>query len=898
MADAQRTVDIIFNGKDNVGGAIDSVNGRLSGMVDGLQGVTAPIADVTRGVLAAETAIAALVAGGFALAINAAGQFGDSFNEIRTIISGTDEEVSAFKQSILDYARTSGSSLEDINKAVYNAISSGVDYKDALEGLAVAEKLAVAGQADLNGSYDLLTSTLNAYGAKISDASRYSDVFFKTVELGKTTIPELAASLAQVTGLAATAGVPIETLGAAIASLTATGLPTSQAITALKQALSNIIKPSSEAEKQAKALGLEFNAAALKSKGLDGVLRDVQRTTGGNTAKMAELFGSVEALNAVLILTGTGSDKFKSSLEAMRNATGATEAAYSKMVDNFGKANQNLTNNLRVTLVEVGEPLLAQYGKTARALGETFAGVSIGLKRGAFDEVFSAINAFGADAERLFKGVAQALPEALQQVDFSDAIDAFGEVGEAIERLFRAMFSDVDITTPEGLASVIQKLVDGTEALTRVTAGVLRSFEPFVEQLSKAVDGFTEMDDASQGAVGEVMGFATAIDSLLSLVSGLGTVLDMTAGVMGVKLAREAYAAVTAIGSLTGASTALASSVALLSTPLGLVASGIAALGAGYAAGTYLREHSTAARALGDAIGELAWKMLNYNDTSEEDLRLSKERVRESEALVAEAKAATQAVTEVPNYVDIHFDTDSAETFTDAVEDAHKTVDRLPDEKVVEVKADADTGAIVETNKALDTIPKVKGVDISVGKDGVTVIKGVGKAIDDIPDKKKIDLSVDQVAIAKIKSDADIIQSALEIRGKIEVAGIEAETERIKSAFESINNTIDSTGDVITDLLKGYGSLDTFEKNYVESQVKEENRRRDEALSLQKELVASQVAINKARANAYSSGSMQTINVSADGLAPELEAIMWQILKRVQLRVAQDYGEFLLGVGG
>lgn len=43
---------------------------------------------------------------------------------------------------------------------------------------------------------------------------------------------------------------------------------------------------------------------------------------------------------------------------------------------------------------------------------------------------------------------------------------------------------------------------------------------------------------------------------------------------------------------------------------------------------------------------------------------------------------------------------------------------------------------------------------------------------------------------------------------------------------------------------------------------------------------------------------MQTINVSADGLAPELEAFMWQILKRVQLRVAQDYGEFLLGVGG
>ncbi|HEU6436572.1 MAG TPA: phage tail tape measure protein [Nitratidesulfovibrio sp.] len=897
MADAQRTVEIIFNGVDNMAKATDSASKRISDFTGSLQGVTTPVADFTKGVLATEAAIATLVAGGFALAINAAGQFGDSFNEITTIISGTDSEIKGFKDNILDYARTSGSGLADINKAIYNAISSGVDYKDALAGLAVAEKLATAGQADLNGSYDLLTSTLNAYGAKIEDASRYSDVFFQTVNLGKTTIPELAASLAQVTGLAATAGMPIETLGASIAALTATGLPTSQAITGIKQALQSIIKPSTEAEKMAQALGIQFNAAALKSKGFDGVLNDVKRSTGGNTAKMAELFGSVDALNSVLILTGKGADRFKGALDAMKNSAGATEAAYAKMADNFSKSNQNLANNLEVTLVQVGEPLLAQYGKTARALGEVFAGVGFGLKEGAFDEIFTAINSFGKDAEALFKAVAKALPAALTQVDFTGAIDAFGDVGAAIEKLFIAMFSDVDITTPDGLASVIQKLVDGVEALTRVTAGVLTSWEPFVKKLAEAIDKFTDLDDATQSSVGEFMGFATALDSILNVVGGLSNVLDLLSGVLGLKLARDTYAAITAITGMTGASSALGTALAAVSGPLGQVVAGIAAFGGGYALGTYMYNNSAAVRTFGDALGEVVYKLLNWNDTSEEDLRLSLERVKASEEMVRKAKEVAAAVTEVPNDVDVEFSTKSVDMFTGAVDDASRQLDALPDAKVVEVKADADTTAIATTNKALDTIPKVKGVDITVGKDGVLAIKGVGQAVEAIPDQKKIDLSVDQVAIAKIKSDADIIQSALEIKGKIEVAGIEAETERIKSAFDSINVSIESTGDVITDLLKGFGSLDTFEKIYVESQVKQENARRDEALRLQKELVESQVAINQARAAAYSSGNMQTIQVSGEGLAPELEAFMWKILERIRLRVASDSREFLLGIG-
>lgn len=70
---------------------------------------------------------------------------------------------------------------------------------------------------------------------------------------------------------------------AAVAALTKNGVGTSQAINGLKAVMSNVIKPTTEAGKAAKQLGLDFSATALESKGLSGFLSDVMEKTGGDT---------------------------------------------------------------------------------------------------------------------------------------------------------------------------------------------------------------------------------------------------------------------------------------------------------------------------------------------------------------------------------------------------------------------------------------------------------------------------------------------------------------------------------------------------------------------------------------------------------------------------------------
>ena len=412
MADLEKTVAIIFQGDDRLSRSITTMSRSLDNFGGKVVSATQPLADMAAKVLKLEAALTAMAVGGLALAVKNAGEFGDSFAEISTLLDEPRESLDGFKADILDYARVSTSSIADINEAIYSAISAGTDYTDSLDILSASEKLAIAGKADLEATTRLLVSTLNAYGESANQASKYSDVLFKTVKLGQVTLPELADGLAQVTSIAASSGVPIETLTAALAAVTAAGAPVDQAITQIKGAITSLLKPSSEAAKMAESLGLEFNASALKTKGFETVLWEAWEATKGNTEQMAVLFGNVRALAGALTLGSDTSGKFKKSLEEMESAAGATSEAYRRMSDNFALTNQQIVNNLRATLIEVGEPLLDEYGDIADGLVDVFKGLSVGIDAGAFDPVFESLEDFGDDVSRFLKKVAENMPEA------------------------------------------------------------------------------------------------------------------------------------------------------------------------------------------------------------------------------------------------------------------------------------------------------------------------------------------------------------------------------------------------------------------------------------------------------------------------------------------------------
>ena len=281
-----------------------------------------------KAVMALGGAYAALKVGTFFVdSIRRANEFESAVSEVHTLLGET-TPIEGYSNAAEKMALTFGGTAKSQMEALYDVVSAGnSDLESASKVLETANKLAVAGVTDVGVAVDGLTSVLNAYGKEASEAESVSDVMFTAVRLGKTTVDELSGSIGKVAPLAAAMGVSFEEVAAAMAVTTSKGINTSESVSGLKAALSNVLKPSKEARDLAAELGIAFNAQAIEAKGLVPFLKDVQDKTGGNTEQMGKLFGSIEGLNTVLALTDGELQAVSAALEQTTNAGGATADA-------------------------------------------------------------------------------------------------------------------------------------------------------------------------------------------------------------------------------------------------------------------------------------------------------------------------------------------------------------------------------------------------------------------------------------------------------------------------------------------------------------------------------------------------------------------------------------------
>ena len=278
--------------------------------------------------------------------------------QIWTLLDITEEEFKSLQQSIIELSKQGVYSAEQIANAMYQAVSSGIEAGDAISFVSEAMKAAQAGASDLFTVVDGLTTVMNAWGYSAEEVSRINDILFLGVDKGKTTFEELSSSIGLVAPTASQAGVSLEEVISAIAAMTQQGLSTSRAVFSLNQAIMSIIAPSEQAKKIINELGIEFNETALKEQGFAAILNEAYEAANGNVEILTTLFGSVQALRAVLSLTGEGAENFTSILEQMETVAGKTDAAYEKMQGSLENTRKQMQNMFDAIKLEIGEALL------------------------------------------------------------------------------------------------------------------------------------------------------------------------------------------------------------------------------------------------------------------------------------------------------------------------------------------------------------------------------------------------------------------------------------------------------------------------------------------------------------------------------------------------------------
>ena len=344
---------------------IVKVGADISGLTSGLNKAQSAVSAIGTGMMRGGAVLTAGVTGPLVLmgkeAVSTAAKFETAMAAIQTIGHQTATELDALGNTFIDMsvnADITTESAQRLAEGFYFIQGSGFAGADALNILQTAARAATGGMTSTEVAANALVVALNSYGLSAGDAEHVSDVLFRTVDRGMITFEELASQIGDVTATGHIAGVSLEELGAAISTMTKQGVSGSETMTALNQVMLTYIRPTKKATDAAAAYGIELSANELRTKGLIGVLSELNAKVGGNAEAFGALFPNVRAFKGVLKLAGDDIGMFTEDLDAMNGAAGATANAFGIMAGTTEGSMATAANAMEAFKIIVGNELI------------------------------------------------------------------------------------------------------------------------------------------------------------------------------------------------------------------------------------------------------------------------------------------------------------------------------------------------------------------------------------------------------------------------------------------------------------------------------------------------------------------------------------------------------------
>lgn len=383
---------------------------------------------------------------------------------------------------------STGLAANELNEGLYQALSAGVpatkDMGSAMEFLETSTQLAKGGFTTTSNSVDILSTVLNGYKMDVKDVNKVSDMLLMTQNKGKTTVDELAHSMAQVTPTASAMNVQFDQVSASLATMTAQGIPTSQATTSLNQMLAELGKSGTqantalmEATKGTKYAGKSFQELMKDGVPLNEVLDLMSGYAEENDKSLLDMFSSIEAGKGALSLAGQNSETYAKNLDAMRNSVGATKDAADKMNDTF----------------DVQKDRLIQVGKNK--LIEFYDSIKDSLK-----DVIKVATKFveKLDVKNVVAGLSVLLGVLISIYATISAVQAVNNFALFIEK----------VKSMGGLISIVQTF---SANLSMIGSTVMTSILPIVAIIASVIAAFVLLGLAIKQLWNENEGFRNAI---------------------------------------------------------------------------------------------------------------------------------------------------------------------------------------------------------------------------------------------------------------------------------------------------------------------------------------------------------------------------------------------------
>ena len=865
MADLERTIEILFQGRDDISAVISRISRNVDAFGSDLQDIGQPFADAVEKVALFEAAVIAIstavlkarsdietsalkMKNALALPTEEAEEFEKVARRVYTSAIA-DDMVEAFDlvtQASMKFKDSSVTDIEEIvttSKKLSNTFD--VDYSDVLTGAAsltndfkvsstdAFDFIAKGLRDGLNDSDDFIDS-ITEYGSKFADSEADIGEFFSILQTGFT-----------------------EGIGG-----------TDLAADAFKEFV-NRIQDDSKSTKE-----------ALETIGIDN--DQLQSDLNDGTTSLTEAF--------TLIITG------------LQNVDDKGELARAG-VALLGTRFEDLGTTAALSLSTTETDLEDLKG----TIDSIDPNVSLGKK---FEQLMHTISDAFVNADEwsdienrvaeVVDDIKTSFTEAFEDTDLSPLFDSFDDLMDAIAELFVDL--DLDLTTIEGMENAIDLVAGSIETLNTVAGGVIDAFVPLLTSGQKVVDLFNDMNPETKKLVGNMLG----LGAQLVIVGGAVKVGGML------------------LGGLKAFSIAVSGLLLVLSGPAGLVI-GLTALATAVATFSWSQsaaDHEAELKRLDDhkkKLDELLVQLdgVPLSKTSEVFLLIEADELDAAQELINE-------IVEEEKIAKIKAEVESQE-----LDDLQADLDGIPEEmrteyqlaieegnwdKVFAMKAEL-TGTeniLVGVEVDSDQYEKAKEEIVWFDEDGkrhsievdvdTSDVDKAKKDIEEIPTEKMLEIKLQgdiDTQIAKITAQAATVQTAMEWTAKADIAEAEAAAQRVDAAFEASGEVVSSLSESVTDMFSSLSTnmsdLDTSDKWYMQDIMEDQMAMEQAAIDSQIKLTDAQIDYMKARTESLEGGDA-LIKIDSSGLEPALEMVMWEIIEKVQVRASAESADFLLGI--
>jgi len=854
MADLTKTVSIVFAGKDELSVTTRKLFIELGDFGGGVVALSGSLSNLADKVLMLDAAMNVIVIGGLLYAYKKTIEFSSATADLNKVLSDTEKVyLKGAQTEALKLSDAYGESSSKALQSMANYKQAGFGIQESMQLTKNSLDLVIAGDIEAGEASEYLVSILKGFKAPAEDAGRVVDILNEVSNNYATDVRQLAIGMADLSPIAKTMGFSLEETAGVLTPVIEVFRSGSESAQALKTGLLKLIDDSAPVQEALASIGVSQKDANGQLRSGKDILLDVSKAflnldQNQKLFVTSQLVGILQAGKMVEVFDG-----MNKSAEVTTAALGAAGSAAKEVAVRL--AEPEVVLKRFVTGIE--NIAIAVGGKFKDSLtGIVSGGIEVEqtlrgmIDDGTFAPIFDALNKFATQAKEYLSTIASNLPAVMAQIDWNSVIKSFDNLGTSVAGAFKAIFGNIDLTTVEGLRTLIQKLVDGFAVLNNVTAGIIDGMKPLFLMIGAGADQFSKMSEGTADLVGNILGLAKSFYITTTYLQPMSDVFTVLAS--SVYVAKNIGILVTSLKSMELGMITL--NAVMAASPLAL---GAFAVSAGVAVGA-LAQYIPGVKEAGEGVGAWIYDLFHAD-----------------EAQKTLATTTTDTATTIKKFGDTVKSIDGNVSVDIGVTDISSPLKKID-----------------EVSKSLATIPEQKKVDVSLDKEKAKQAKEEAKEIEkSLEWKAKLD-------IAEIEEKSKIVQSIIKFKAEVEIKEFEEGTKRIQSAFTSIDNTIKSTGDTLSNMSTAFaqiGSTDFLGKSLLFQVMNKELNIQEDAARAQIRLIDEQIAMSQSKRQKIDSGGA-LISINADGIQPEIEAFMWKILNKIQIRANEEASEFLLGL--